>query len=267
MRLRERVAERFGLRDSALSDQRVDAALALLGAAQLDALPSLPDGAPAWQHALDQLVVGETNFFRQRPWFARLEEVVLAPLIADRMRTGCRRLRIWSAGCATGEEPYSLALVLRRLLQGLGEWDVRIVGTDVSSAFLAAARRAVYRPWALREVDPELRARAFHSVDRGCFELAPAMRANVSFAVHNLAADVPLPPALALGDVDLAVCRNVLMYLEPEQQRAVARRLARTLAPGGWLAVAPIEANREWFPELTLVNAPSAIFFHREEAA
>jgi len=265
--LRELFSQRFGLRASALPDARVDAALAHLAAGELAALPSLADASPPWQRLVDALVVGETNFFRQRPWFARLEEFVLAPLIAARQGSALRRLRIWSAGCASGEEPYSVALAVRRLLRGLGEWDVRIVGTDVSAAFLEAARRATYRPWALREVDPELRERAFRPAGGGRFELDPAIRAMVSFAPHNLAAGAPLPIPLARGDVDLAICRNVLMYLTPECGRIVASGITAALAPGGWVAVAPLEANSEWFPELRVVNVPSAIFFQRGGSA
>lgn len=266
LRLRDLVARRVGLRASALDDARIDAALARIGDA-LTRLPELPTHASAWQQVVDALVIGETNFFRQRAWFAQLEEHALGTLIAARQRSGRRRLRIWSAGCATGEEPYGIALVVRRLLRGLGHWDVRIVGTDVNAASLDAARLGRYRAWSLRELEPEVRAYAFTAVDGGRFALDPAVRAAVTFAPLNLAEGEPLPAPLARGDVDLAICRNVLMYLTPEAQRAVTGRLAGALAPDGWLAVAPLEANPEWFPGLRVVNVPSAIFFRLEAAA
>jgi chemotaxis protein methyltransferase CheR len=266
-RLRGLVGERLGLRPSALPDARLTAALKGLDVEQLAGLPALPTTAPAWQTVVDALVVGETNFFRQRAWFAQLEEHALGTLIAARQQAGRRRLRIWSAGCATGEEPYGIALVVRRLLRGLGDWDVRIVGTDVSTAALDAARLGRYRTWSLREVEPDVQSYAFTAVDDGRFELDPAVRAAVTFAPLNLAEGAPLPLPLVCGDVDLAICRNVLMYLTPDAQRVATSRLAGALALGGWLAVAPLEANTEWFPTLRVVNVPSAIFFHREAAA
>lgn len=265
-RLRDLVGERLGLRASALPDSRIDVALGRLES-DLTTLSTLPTTAPAWQTVIDALVVGETNFFRQRAWFAQLEEHALAALIAARGRGGRRRLRIWSAGCATGEEPYGIALVVRRLLRGLGHWDVRIVGTDVNVASLDAARLGRYRAWSLRELEPEMRTYTFTPVEGGRFELDRAVRAAVTFATLNLAEDEPLPAPLVRGDVDLVICRNVLMYLTPDAQRIATSRLAGALGPDGWLAVAPIEANPEWFPQLHVVNVPSAIFFRREATA
>ena len=266
LRLRDLVGERLGLRASALPDARIDVALGRLEG-DLTTISTLPANAPAWQPVIDALVVGETNFFRQRAWFAQLEEHALAALIAARGRNGRRRLRIWSAGCATGEEPYGIALVVRRLLRGLGHWDVRIVGTDLNAASLDAARLGRYRAWSLRELEPELRTYTFTPVEGGRFELDPAVRAAVTFATLNLADDEPLPAPLVRGDVDLVICRNVLMYLTPEAQRIATSRLAGALGPNGWLAVAPLEANPEWFPRLRVVNVPSAIFFRREATA
>lgn len=268
-RLRELMGEHFGLRASALPDARLDDALARLAAldpsAPVDALvarlPQLGLEAPAWQRVVGALVVGETNFFRQRAWFAQLERHVLMPLIEANGAT--KRLRIWSAGCATGEEPYGIAIRLRALLDDVDAWDIRLTGTDVSCELLAAADRARYRSWSLREVDAAERERWFTATDDRRFTPAPDVRAMVTFAPRNLAAALPAPAVFAPGGVDLVICRNVLMYLDAAAQTRVAQRLSSYVAPGGWLVTAPLEANADWFPGLTLVNVPSAIFFHR----
>ena len=271
-RLRDLVGVRLGLRTSSLPDARVDGALLRLlhgdaAAAPelaLATLPALPFTDPAWQRVIGALVVGETNFFRQRSWFTQLEEHVLKPLVAAGKAT--RRLRVWSAGCASGEEPYSVAIALHRLIEDPGDWDIRIVGTDASLDLLAAAGRASYRAWSLRELDPDARNRFFTAAGEGRFALAPALRAMVSFAPFNLTDGAPVHAEVLRGGVDLVLCRNVLMYLTADEQPAVSRRLAGYVAPAGWLAVAPLEANTEWFHGLTPVNVPSAIFFRREGA-
>jgi chemotaxis protein methyltransferase CheR len=265
-RLRELVTQRLGLAPSAMPDARVDDALARLSgagdtAAPLDALAALSYHQPLWQQVIDALAVGETNFFRQATWFTQLERHILTPLIERRLLAGPRRLRLWSAACATGEETYTLAILVKRLLRNLSGWDISIVGTDISAAFLAAARRARYRPRSLRELDAAARAEHFRQDESGRFELVPETRALASFRAYNLAGAERGGDDPRLVDVDLIICRNVLMYLAPDHQRAVARRLTQRLAPDGWLATAPAEAIAEWFRPLTTVNVPSAVFF------
>ena len=266
-RLRALAGTRLGLAQSAMVDARVDDALARLPdvAASLDALGSLPFDAPLWQTVITALTIGETNFFRQPAWFAQLEEHILRPLIERRNGTGPKCLRVWSAGCATGEETYSLAILIARLLRRAEGWDVSISGTDLSAAFLAEARRGIYREWSLREVDVATRVQHFRKIESR-FELLPETRAMVSFETLNLADDEPWNDA-RFRDLDLIVCRNVLMYLAPERQQAVAQRLVESLAPDGWLATAPAEATAEWFRPLTPVNVPSAVLFRHAPPA
>jgi chemotaxis protein methyltransferase CheR len=264
-RLRTLATERLGLAPSALVDARVDSALLALTpaagtAAVLDALRGLAVDAPLWQAVIDALTVGETNFFRQPGWFAQLESQILRPAIERRRISGPKRLRIWSAGCATGEEAYSLAIIVMQLLPRTDDWDIRIIGTDVSGTFLADAQRAVYREWSLRDIDAAVRAQHFRKLDSGHFELVATTRAMVTFEPLNLAATDAWDARLT--DFDLIVCRNVLMYFAVERQRAIAQRLIERLAPDGWLATAPAEATAEWFRPLVPVSVPSAVLFH-----
>lgn len=255
-RLRELTTGRLGLAPSALVDTRIDTALGRLAERgfALETLATLAFTTPAWQAVIEAVTIGETNFFRQPAWFAQLERQILRPLLERREP---KRLRIWSAGCATGEEAYSLAILVSRLAREADGWDIGITATDINLAFLAEARAATYREWALREVDEPTRAEHFRTLESGRFELRAATRDRVSFEPVNLCGDRPLP-----AGVDLIVCRNLLMYLAPERQPAIAQRLVGSLAPGGWLATAPAEASAEWFLPLTPVNVPSAIFFH-----
>jgi chemotaxis protein methyltransferase CheR len=275
LRLRELVTGRLGFVPSASEELRVDNALERLltvkeigsAAEALAALSARSYETPEWQLVIDALVVGETHFFRQPSWFAQIEEHILKPLIARRLEGGNKRLRLWSAACSTGEEVYTLALIVDRLLGPHDDWNVEIVGSDVNARFLAEARRGVYRSWSLREIDPALRERYFRDIGSGRFELAPVIRDRVSFRLLNLNQVSVRGEDLDRVNVDLIVCRNMLMYFTPERQAVASRRLVAALAADGWLAVAPAEAAADAFAPLVPFNVPSAIFFHHMVAA
>ena len=184
---------------------------------------------------------------------------MLPALIAARRVQGTLSLRLWSAGCSTGPEPYSLAILLDHLLPDRTRWELGLVATDINSASLAEARRGVYREWALREVPADLRDRYFTRRGPDRYLLDREIRDMVRFEPANLAGE---PPALvARESMDLVVCRNALMYLTADAFEATVARLRWALAKGGWLVVAPVEASAERFRPLTTVNFPGAIFF------
>ncbi len=178
---------------------------------------------------VEHSVVGETYFYRHPEQIAALQRHLFL---------GPGPLRIWCAGCATGEEAYSMALAL--LESGRAGAGDRILATDVSERALERARRGTYRPWALRRLPVELRARYF--AGEGEAGVAPAVREMVRFERHNLVAD----PAPA-GPFDLVLCRNVLIYFAPAVAAEVLRRLLPAVRPGGFLALGP--------PELPLAAA------------
>jgi chemotaxis protein methyltransferase CheR len=224
-------------------------------AAVADALAALPLQSTPWQEAIARLTVGETCFLRQRSWFEQVERQVLAPLIAERRRLGELHLTLWSAGCSSGEEAYTLALLLDRLIPDRDEWQIRLVATDIDERRLATARQGRYRPWTLRELMTAERERHF-APDEGGYHVARQVRERVEFRFHNLAEQ-----GLPVTDVDVLFCRNVLMYLTPTARQAAAARLRQALAPGGWLIVSPAEAPADWHRPLRPVNFPEAIFF------
>src|SRR5260370_11829615 len=137
----------------------------------------------------EQLTVGETYFFRYAEHFRAFVEVVLPNRI--QARGADRRLRILSAGCASGEEPYSLAILIRERFPELASWDVKILGFDVNSSVVEKAKRARYSPWSLRETPENLQVKYFHGAGRD-LELDKTMRSAVTFEARNLAEDEPL---------------------------------------------------------------------------
>jgi chemotaxis protein methyltransferase CheR len=177
---------------------------------------------------VEHAVVGETYFHRHPEQLEALDRNLL------RRPPQGRPLAVWSAGCASGEEPYTLAMLL--LEAGRAGAGDRILATDVSARALDTARAGLYGEWSLRRLDPALRARHFRAAGRR-LAVTPEVRAPVELRRHNLVTD--LPPG---GGFDLVLCRNVLIYFSAATAEAVLARLVDALRPGGWLVVGPVEA-------------------------
>jgi len=211
------------------------------------------------------LTVGETYFFRERKAFDALAEHVLPELIRRR-RGSDQRLRLWSAACSTGEEPYSLAILVRQLLPDWQDWAVTILATDINERSLQRAAAGVYGEWSFRESLPEFKERYFTATSKGRFEIAPEIRDCVSFSHLNLAQDsLHLPTAGAHG-MDIIFCRNVLIYFTAAHVRKLAENLHRALAEGGWLAVSPSECSQTLFSSFAAVNFPGTILYRKCKA-
>jgi len=187
---------------------------------------------PELDALVEALRVGETRFFRQKRHVAMLRRVVV-PALAE-ARAAARWVRAWSAGCATGEEAYTLAILLA---EGLPGFDVDVLGTDISDEALARARAGVYPEAALQPVPPAERARWFRPVEPGLVAVAPELRARVRFERKNLVEPFG-------GDKDVILCRNVLIYFDAEARAATAQRLVRALAPRGFLFLGYAETLR-----------------------
>lgn len=202
------------------------------------------------------LTVGETHFFRNRPQFEALERQVLPDLIKRRAEE--RRLRIWSAGCSSGEEPYSLAILLDRILPAINTWNILILGTDIDRRALKKAREGIYRPWSFREVPPEIQSRYFTQVGED-LELIPRIREMVTFEYLNLVDDSYPSLVSNTNGMDLVVCRNVLIYFRESTARLVIARLHRAMADEAWFLAGHAEPS-QWLSELFSVqNFPGAI--------
>ncbi len=191
-------------------------------------------GRPVLDRLVEALTIGETYFFRNRPQFEALTQHILPELVARRRPE--RRLRLWSAGCATGEEAYSLAMVLEGLLPDIDQWDILILATDINRQSLAKAERGVYGPWSFREVAPALQQKFFLPQGRN-FEVLPRIRARVSLAYLNLMGGGYPSLLTNTHNFDLILCRNVLIYFGEAATQHIAAHLHAALAPDGWLVV------------------------------
>lgn len=212
------------------------------------------------------LTIGETYFFRERRSFEILEQEILPPLIAARRAAG-RRLRLWSAGCCTGEEAYSLAIVVDRLLPQRQEGQVTILATDVNPAFLRAASRGDFGDWSFRDAPPGFRERYFTRTARQRWLLDARIRRMVRFVPLNLVQASFPDWRNDTQAMDLILCRNVLMYFSPPQVQQVLGRLQGALADGGWLSMSAAEATMKSLHSLTPVPFDGAVFYRKAGAA
>jgi chemotaxis protein methyltransferase CheR len=209
------------------------------------------DGGRELELLIESLRVGETRFFRHRAHVQAVTEVVVPALL--RSRPG-GAIRAWSAGCATGEEPYTLAILLSGGLPAPA-YQVGVLATDISREALASARSGVYPASALDQVPDHVR-RAFEPAGPGQVRVAAAFADLVTFEQRNLA-DPDYP-----RQIDLLWCRNVLIYFSAEARRQVVLRLIDSLAPGGFLFVGYAESLRD-FAALEAVRTPDAVLYRK----
>lgn len=221
-----------------------------------------PQAGPAeWRRLEGEITVGETYFLRYVEQFAALKSHILPELIAR--RGASKRLRIWSAGCATGAEPYSIAILLSELLgDQIADWRLTILGTDINEAALEAAREASFGTWALRSLSAEQR-NAWFTPEGRKWRLRSRYRSLVRFQHGNLL-DLLGPAApLDLTDFDLILCRNVLIYFHPEAMNAIVGALAQRLEESGWLLVGHAEPNPGFEAHVRPITLPGAVAYRR----
>jgi chemotaxis protein methyltransferase CheR len=216
------------------------------------------------QLLIDHLTIGETYFFRDKAVFAVLREHLLPELIQARCNSE-RRLRIWCAGCSTGEEAYSIAIELKRALPDLARWDATILATDINQRFLLKASNGSYDGWSFRDSSPEDYAPYILANDEGRFSIASVIKNLVHFSHLNLAEKIYPSPINGTDGIDIIFCRNVLMYLQPETVQSVLKRLCEALRPDGWLIVSNVEAPLVNLPNMTPVRLPDLMLFRKTE--
>jgi len=208
------------------------------------------------------LTIGETYFFRENETLQVFERQIVPDLLRSRL-DGERRIRIWSAGCCTGEEPYSIAMLLDSLIPDTGGWNVTILATDINPQFLRKAAEGVYGEWSFRGTPATIRERYFHKTRDGRFELDPRIRHRVSFNYLNLASDVYPSLLNNTTAMDVIFCRNVLMYFAEERTRRVVRGFHRSLVSGGWLIVSGVETSSSLFSSFSAVQTSGVVVYRK----
>jgi chemotaxis protein methyltransferase CheR len=223
--------------------------------------------APLTRRQIDVLVghltVGETYFLRDPRTFEILQSQVLPELIRQR-RTGTPRLRIWSAGCASGEEAYSLAIALTRTLPDWKQWQITVLATDINAGLLQKAEEGEYREWSFRGAPAWLKEQYFEPAGEKRYRIVPTIKRLVTFSYLNLADDVYPSLLNDTNAMDLILCRNVVMYFAPQQAKMVFEKLHRSLVDGGWFVCSPAESMYLAGLDMAPAELPGAVFYRRQ---
>jgi len=193
------------------------------------------EGELAW--AIDNLTTNETYFLREKAQLMALIEEIIPSLQARGGGAGAAPVSIWSAGCSSGEEPYSIVLLAQEAGLEPGR-DLRVYASDISRQMLHKARRGIYREASFRQTDPFLREKYFSEKD-GLFRISDEIKKHVSFAHLNLLDEAR---SALLGSLDVVLCRNVIIYFDVETKRRVVRTFHQKLKPGGFLLLGHSES-------------------------
>ncbi|MFK8110751.1 MAG: protein-glutamate O-methyltransferase CheR [Rubripirellula sp.] len=225
-----------------LLDNRLRNLMIELGVEDYDQLLAMAEkagGTPIRDRIVDALTTHETLFFRDHSPFQALETVVV-PEIRESTKFGKPRLRVWSAACSTGQEPYSIAIKLAECLPDINNWNISILGTDVSSGTVARASAATYQEHEIQRGTSKRQRDAFFRPSGDNWQLVDSIRSMVTIRVTDLSAQT-----LPTGPFDLIFCRNVLIYFQPEDANRILRNVAKRLTPNGRLIVGSGEVLRD----------------------
>lgn len=206
---------------------------------------------------LDILMICETSFFRNQPQFDLLRDAVLPEVVTRKWNAGSRLIRIWTAGCSTGQEPYSIAIGLHEWLPEPDSWSIRVLASDLSFTALEQARRGVYKPDQVKSVDTASVAKYFRKVD-GNYVITESVKRSVVFDYHNLKCEN------GLKSLDMIFCRNVMIYFDVEEQRRLVSRFSESLVPGGYLFLGHAESLQGLSNRFAMVHRNKGIAYRFE---
>lgn len=222
-----------------------------------------------WRELALLLTIGETFFFRDIGQITLLKNRILPELIEQkkaRYATGEAKpsLRIWSAGCSTGEEPHSLAILVKELIPDLDNWDVLILGTDLNQESIEKAKRGIYDSWSFRMVKPQLQRRYFYQ-HKTNWEIDEQIRRMVTFRSGNLLKDSFPSPTSDIHSMDIILCRNVFIYFDSKAISVVLEKFHNTLRRGGYLIAGHTELHGQNIGQLQAKVFPESVVYQRHE--
>ncbi len=218
------------------------------------------------EHALrtvwiSNYTIHETYFFRDLPQWQSIERTVLPERIAARRNE--RKLKVWSAGCSSGDEAFTAAILIDQVLPDADLWTIQIIGTDISPDIVQKARRGQYREWSFRQTPMHIREEYFQPVAGNHWQIRPEISRHARFEVLNLKTGNYPSVLSGMIDFDLILCRNVLIYFAREEMGLTLSRMAECLAPGGFLALGPAEPPPPSHLGLELVASANSALFRR----
>lgn len=215
-----------------------------------------------WQNLVILLTNIETYFFRDQEQFLLLRNHILPELIERKQNS--KTIRICSAGCSSGEEPYSLAILLKELLPDLEQWNLMILGIDINQEALQKAKKGIYRPWSFRRVDREIVQRYFRLTNNH-YHLTASIKQMVKFQSLNLVKELFASPDSELRQLDLIVCRNVFIYFESSAIARVLNKFYNALQPLGYLITGHTELYGQNLSQFQTKVFPESVVYQRTD--
>ena len=210
---------------------------------------------------LNEITVGETYFFRSQPQLNAVQQIILPKIVAAKARFPIRRLRIWSAGCSTGEEPYTLSMLMLEESQRLQDWTVEVFATDLNERSLAHARNAIYGSYSTRHINKLYQQKYFIPVGNE-LQVHPLARKCVNFTRLNLSDDAHMT---FMKGMDLIFCCNVLIYFDLASKRRVIEHFYKNLLPHGYLFLGQTESLYGVNDQFRLIHLPGATAYVRSD--
>lgn len=208
------------------------------------------------------LTIGETYFFREKACFEVLKNYIFPELIAKRRHS--KTMRIWSAPCSTGEEPYTIAMMLTMIIPNINEWNITILASDINETALHRMKEGIYTEWSFRESPAGIKAQFFTKAQNNRYIIIPKIKKMITPLHLNLSQDC-FPDILnGTNAMDLILCRNMLMYFVEEHRTQVITQFYNSLVNGGHLVVGVSEAALVQNNNFTMVNYPGAIFYKKD---
>jgi chemotaxis protein methyltransferase CheR len=211
---------------------------------------------------LNEITIGETCFFRSQPQLDAMRTIIIPKVLEAKAKFPLRRLRIWSAGCSTGEEPYTLSmLLLEEASSRLKGWTIEILATDLNERSLAHAKNAIYGSYSTRNLTPYFRQKYFTSVGEQ-LQVQPAVRNSITFSRLNLSDDARMT---FMKSLDVVFCCNVLIYFDLVSKRRVIQHFYNNLLPHGYLFLGHSESLYGVNDDFRLVHLPGATAYVKGE--
>lgn len=224
-------------------------------------LKSTLRGKEELKKLLNEITTNETCFFRSMPQINAMEKQLIPELVATKGKIGFRKLRIWSAGSSSGEEAYTLAMLLLEKRQTLlKEWSIEIIGTDICETVLDQAREGCYTPYSVRNTPEYYRKKYFSSAPEGRFLLSPEVRKMVSFSNLNLYDDSKM---LFMKSFDFIFCANVLIYFDIAAKSKVVQHFYNNLQPYGYFFVGQSESLHGVNDKFKTVHFPGGFAYRK----
>ena len=223
---------------------------------------STPKSAQEWQKLVALFTNNETYFFRDKEQFHLLRNFIIPELIRQKQTT--RNIRICSAGCSSGEEPYSLAILLKEIIPDVKHWNLMILGIDIDEEALEKAKRGIYSPWSFRGVDSSVKERYFRPINNQ-YHLVPEIKQLVNFQTVNLVKDVFPQTNSELRSIDLFICRNVFIYFGSATIALILQKIYRTLNPLGYFLTGHTELHGQDLRQFEKKIFTESLIYQRPE--